>query len=324
MTGFSLRNSEHGGLNGWLEAALFVVAISALTVVYAIAQQAGAHTVVFILYAMGFAALGMLLIAGLGERPLAVALAGQSLIFGFSTVLLEAVYYLLLGIMSPAETSLSLRLSVPVSLTIGWLFFARVMTGRLWLGCLIIIAAVVPILFWVDADQRGYAVFLALLCSLVVSIKTFASEFHPANRAARGVVGKLRVTGLVVLSTTLIGAFAVAVLMVLAGAGVFEAGRALPVLEDFWHPATIITAIVLGAPVFVAMTYLTFSSVVKIGTESFLATSAFTPFCVLAIESLAAAVGLLKVQAFDWALLPYIGLGIAGVMIVVHARHRMA
>ncbi len=323
MSGFSFRDHVRGGLNGWLEAALFVLAISTLTVVYAVAQQAGAHTVVFILYAMGFAAAGMLAIAGLGERPTAVALAANSLIFGLSTVLLETFYFLLLGIMSPAETSLSLRLSVPVSLVIGWLFFEREMSGRLWIGSAIITAAVVPILFWVDAKQLLPAVVLVVMCSLAVSIKTFASEFHPANRAARGVIGKLRVTGLVVLSTTLVGALVVVPLVVLKEVGVLAQVAALPSFAEFGRPATILTAIVLGAPVFIAMTYLTFSSVVKIGTESFLATSAFTPFCVLAIESVAVAAGLLSAQAFDLGLLPYIGLGILGVLIVVHARHTM-
>lgn len=71
----TFRDERSGGLNGWTEAGLFVLAISALTVIYAIAQQAGAHIVVFILYAMGFAAAGMLAITGLGKRPLEIALA---------------------------------------------------------------------------------------------------------------------------------------------------------------------------------------------------------------------------------------------------------
>jgi drug/metabolite transporter (DMT)-like permease len=316
-----LTDDERGGLNGWVEAGLFVLAISALTVVYAIAQQAGAHIVVFILYAMGFAAAGMLALTGLGEAPLKVAFARESLIFGWSTVLLEAFYFLLLGVLTPAETSLSLRLSVPVSLLVGWLFFRREMTGRLWLGSVIIVAAVVPILMGVDADVRVYAGLLALICSLVVAVKTFASEFHPANRAARNLSDKLRVTGLVVLATSLIGATIVLPLVLLAAAGVIPQGSIIPPVVAFSHVPTLITAIVVGAPVFVAMTYLTFSSVVKIGTESFLATSAFTPFSVLAIEILAAAAGLLTLETFDMRLMPFIALGIIGVLIVVHARH---
>ncbi|MEQ8825115.1 MAG: hypothetical protein RIC14_12155 [Filomicrobium sp.] len=317
-----LRDEERGGLNGWLEAGLFVFAISTLTVVYAVAQHAGAHMVVFILYAMGFAALGMLLISGLGERPVAVALARASLVFGFSTVLLEAFYFLLLAIMTPAETSLSLRLSVPVSIVIGWLFFERGVSRQIWFGSLIITLAALPVVLGVKAGDVIAAVLLAGLCSIFVAVKTFASEFNSANRAARGVVGKLRVTGLVVLSTTLIGAAVVMPLVALKEVGVSGLPAFLPAVSEFWKPATLITAIVLGAPVFVAMTYLTFSSVVKIGTESFLATSAFTPFAVLAIEGIAVSAGLLRQEAFDWGLLPYIAVGIVGVLIVVRARHR--
>ncbi|MBU2580460.1 MAG: hypothetical protein KJ622_01905 [Alphaproteobacteria bacterium] len=319
---FTLRDDLRGGLNGWVEAGLFVFAISALTVVYAIAQHQGAHIVVFILFAMGFAAAAMLIITGPGERALQVAFARQSLAFGFSTVMLEAFYFLLLGFLSPAETSLALRLSVPVSLVLGWLFYARSMSRRLWLGNAIIVAAVVPVLWNVAPHQRTAAIVLALICSLIVSVKTFASEFHPANRAARSIHDKLRVTGLVVASTTLIGATAIFPLVFLSELGVYQPTALIPPLAAFWHTPTLVTAILLGAPVFVAMTYLTFSSVVKIGTESFLATSAFTPFSVLAIEALAAAFGLLDVTAFDTGLIPFIAIGIVGVLVVVHARHR--
>lgn len=319
---FTLRDENRGGLNGWLEAGLFVLAISALTVIYAIAQEAGAHIVVFILYAMGFAAAGMLVLTGPGEQPLKVAFAPQSLAFGFSTVLLEACYFVLLGVLSPAETSLSLRLAVPVSLVLGWMFFDRVMTTRIWFGSAIIIAAVVPILWNVTPEDRAFAILLAIVCSLIVAVKTFASEFHPENRAARTIADKLRVTGLVVASTTLIGASLLLPLVPMTALGALPPSPLIPAPSDFWHLPTLVTAIVLGAPVFIAMTYLTFSSVVKIGTESFLATSAFTPFSVLAIEMAAAACGLLTVTAFDTALVPFIGLGIVGVLIVVHARHQ--
>jgi hypothetical protein len=316
------RDERRSGLNGWVEAGLFVLAISVLTVIYAIAQQAGAHIVVFILYAMGFAAAGMLLITGAGERALEIATARQSLTFGLTTVLLEAFYFQLLSVLSPAETSLALRLSVPVSLIVGWLFFSREMSRPLWIGSAIITAAVAPILIDVAPGDRPLAVNLALICSFIVTFKTFASEFHPANRAARSVKDKLRVTGLVVLATTLMGAAILLPLVLSSAAGLVPDSALIPKPSQFLHVPTLITAIVLGAPVFVAMTYLTFSSVVKIGTESFLATSAFTPFSVLAIETVAASFGLIRANNFDVTLLPLIGLGIVGVLIVVRARHR--
>lgn len=318
------HDTTHGGLNGWIEAGLFVIAISALTVLYAIAQQAGANTLVFTFYTMAAAAAGMLAITGLGADAKAVIAARQSWVFGTATVGLEALYFFLLGILTAAEASLALRLAVPVSLFVGWLFFARVMTGKILIGAGIIVAAVVPILWGLDAARALPASLLTIACALVVSVKTFASEFHPWNRQARTPLEKLRVTGLVVLATTMIAAVALISVVALTAAGLIPQSPVIPEPAAFWHVPTLVTALLCGAPVFIAMTYLTFSSVVKIGTESFLGTSAFTPFAALGLEMLAAQFGLLTVTAYDWQLIPLIILGIVGILIIIRDRHKLA
>jgi len=315
------HDAEHGGLNGWLEAGLFVIAISALTVLYAVAQQAGAHTLVFTFYAMAAAAAGMLAITGLGTDPWAVLKARQSWLFGASTVGLEALYFMLLGIISAAEASLALRLAVPASLLLGWLLYGRTMTGRIVLGAAIIIAAVIPVLWGLDTARAIPATLLALACALVVSIKTFASEFHPWNRNARTPLEKLRVTGLVVLATTIVAAAVLILAVLLAATGVIPKSPLVPEPAAFWHVPTLITALLCGAPVFIAMTYLTFSSVVKIGTESFLGTSAFTPFAALGLEVLAARLGLVTPAPYEWQLVPLILLGVVGIAIIIRDRH---
>lgn len=314
----------HGGLNGWIEAGLFVIAISALTVLYAVAQQAGANTLVFTFYAMATAAAGMLAITGLGTGPKAIVMARQSWIYGTATVGLEALYFVLLGVLSPAEASLALRLAVPASLLVGWLFFARLMTWQILLGAAIIVAGVVPILWSLDDARALPATVLALACALVVSVKTFASEFHPWNRQARTPLDKLRVTGLVVLATTMIAAAALICLVLMAGAGLIANSPIIPDFAAFWHVPTLITALLCGAPVFIAMTYLTFSSVVKIGTESFLGTSAFTPLAALALEMMAAQLGLITATPYDWHLVPLIALGIVGILIIIRDKHNSA
>lgn len=318
------HDTTHGGLNGWIEAGLFVIAISALTVLYATAQQAGANTLVFTFYAMAAAAAGMLAITGLGADAKAIIMARQSWVFGTATVGLEALYFVLLGILSPAEASLALRVAVPASLLVGWLFFARIMTARILLGAGIIVAAVVPILWGLDAIRALPATVLTIACALVVSVKTFASEFHPWNRQARTPLDKLRVTGLVVLATTIVAAVALISVVALAAAGLVPQSSMIPEPAAFWHVPTLVIALLCGAPVFIAMTYLTFSSVVKIGTESFLGTSAFTPFAALGLEMLAAQFGLLATTPYDWDLIPLIVLGILGIGIIIRDRHKLA
>lgn len=308
--------------SGWLEAGLFVLAISTLNVVYAIANHFGADVTAFILYATAFAAIGMLCVTGLGDDWRAVLAARQSWLFGAATVAMEGFYYLLVAATTPAEGALLLRLSVPASILVGGLLFSRTVTPMMLIGCGVILAGVVPVYFGVPADALTAAIALSVACALIVATKTFASEFHPWNRAAKSIRERLRVTGLVVLATGVLGSLVLALAVALNEAGMLPATGLVPPLSAFIDPTTIAFAVLLGAPVIFAVNYLTFAAVVKIGTESFLATSAFTPFTTLALQLAAVAAGLMVAPAFEWWLVPLVVIGIVGVMIVIRARHR--
>jgi len=308
------------GLNGWVEAGLFVVALSVLNIVYALAHQAGVNAIVFVLYATAFAGVGMLFLTGFGRESMSVLRSAQSWVYGLASVAMEGFYFLLLSTVSPAEASLTVRLTIPVSLMLGWFLFSRHISRKTLVGALVVIAAILPVFGFLPEQIRFQAFVLALTCAFVASIKTFASEFHPQNRAAETVMDKLRVTGLVVLATTIVGAIILVPLSLLSGSGVIPQFVVIPSLSAYWHGPTLLTAIGLGAPVLCAMNYLTFSSSVKITTENFLALSAFTPLGALVAQILAAWFGIIAVAPFDPWLLVLIALGIVGMMIVIRGR----
>jgi len=305
---------------GWIEAIAFVLVIATLNVVYAIAQQAGAHVSVFVLYATGFAAIGMLAISGLGEDWLAVMTARESWVFGGLTIAMEAFYFLLLGVVTPAEASLTVRLSVPASLLAGWLLFCRGMNTNTFVGGSIVVLAVIPIFLAIEPADQLAAVLLAIACSAIVAFKTFASEFHPWNQAAETIIEKLRVTGLVVVATALAGFALIIPSVGLVELGLMPPNGLIPEAAAFVHGPTLLLAIVLGAPLLLAMNYLTFSSVVKISTENFLAMSAFAPLGALLAQTIAKDAGMLEATTLGWWLLPVIALGIVGVLIVIRSR----
>ncbi|MGD9667692.1 MAG: hypothetical protein AB7U75_01395 [Hyphomicrobiaceae bacterium] len=304
---------------GWIEAAAFVIAVSVLNVLYAYAVAKGANVIVFVLYALIGASAVMVMTSGIGRDAWAIMKAPQSWIYGTASVALEAIYFLLVGLISPAEASLTARLSVPASLAIGWWIFSARISFRQVAGGLIVMAAVVPVLAWVSPDKRGMAVLFGVLCALAVAVKTFASEYHPWNRAAETIMEKIRVTGLVVLATTVLGLAATGLAMMAAGLGMTNLGAVVPPLAAFAHGPTILLAIVFGTAILTAMTFLQFSSVVKIGTANFLAMSAFAPLTAYALQTLAAWAGLIVVPAFDLAMLVPILVGIGGVLLIVEA-----
>lgn len=317
ITPGSRHDPRPPGLNGWIEAALFVVAVSALNVLYAYAVANGAHVVVFILYAMIGTSLLMLWMSGVGTDAFAVMTVPQSWIFGISSVALEGVYFMLVSLVSPAEASLTARLSVPASLLIGWLFFASRLTRRQFAGGLVVIAAVLPIFFAVPEERRGSVILLGIATALIVAIKTFSSEFHPWNRHAASISEKVRVTGLVVLATTLLASAATLALVAAAAVGSAYAAAIAPPPAAFLHVPTLLLAGLFGTAVLTAMSYLTFSSVVKIGTPAFLATSAVTPLTTYALQTLFAAAGIITVPSFELSILLPILAGIAGVLLIV-------
>lgn len=317
MTDATQKPTQHTGLNGWVEAGLFVVTISVLNIVYTAASQLGVPVTVFITYAMASAAVGMLAWTGLGDDWRAVIAAPPSWIFGLTAVGLEGTYFLLLAFMAPAEATLTVRLTVPISCVIGWWFFNRQFGPLMALGSVIIIAAVIPIFTDLPSKAVWPAVVLGTACSAIVSIKTFASEFHPWNRRADTIREKMRVTGLVVLTASIVLGVTVAALRLATDVGLMHAADIIPAWSAFADFNALWLGLLVGAPLLIAMNYLTFSSVVKIRTENFLATSALTPLVAWVTQVAAEAAGLINTTAMGWTLLPLTALGLIGVLFVV-------
>ncbi len=309
-------------ISGWIEAGLYVLAIAVISVLYAMANEMGAHVVVFVLYSLLVSAAGMLAFTGLGAEPIRIMLAPQSWIVGIGTILLEGAYCLMLVTISPAEGNLLVRLSIPIALIVGWLWFGRMPATGIWIGAAIISAGVGVLALTLDPATQGLGVLYGLLSATMVGARGFAAEFHPWNRAARNVVEKMRVTGLVVLVTALTSLIVVGFGTALVGQGILARSELVPAPADLWHLPAILMALLVGGAVFTAMSYLQFSAVVKIRTENFIATGAFMPIATLLVQSLAAAAGLITVSAFDWRLLPGMLIVVVGVMVLIRSRRK--
>ncbi len=322
------KNAPQGApsavISGWIEAGLYVLAIAILSVVYAIANAAGAHAIVFILYSMVIAAIGLLLVTGLGEGWKRVVLHPLSWLVGASTIGLEITFCLTVGKIAPAESSLIVRSAIPFSILAGWTFFGRRPSRLAWVGFVIVLAGLGILVGILDLQRQSMGLVYGLLTGLLIVSRSFSGEFHPWNRSARTVHEKLRITGLIVLVTAVFGLVLAATTAALVAAGHINPSEAVPAPADFRHLPTFGLALVVGGALFTAMNYLQFSSVVKIQTENFIATSAFMPLVTFALQEMAATLGVLTPSPFDWRLLPAMALVIAGVIAVIIGNRRVA
>jgi drug/metabolite transporter (DMT)-like permease len=308
--------------SGWLEACCFVLALTALNLAYGAGHSLGVHPVAFIACAMLFAAMALLAITGPGEDWGAIVRHPLSWVVGFGIIGMEAAYYMLLRFVTPADGSLLIRLNLPFSVLVGWLLLRRPVNGATVTGIAFVLFAVVWFLGGIDPTVQVTAMMLALTCALISVTRNFSAEFHPHNRAATTVFEKMRITGLMLMVTSFTGTCVVALAMILTAFRVLPPMAAIPPPEAFLELPTIALGALMGLLVLTAMQYFGFSSVVKIGTENFIAANSFVPLTTLAAQQAAVSLGWLAVALPDWRFFVTLAAILIGVAIYIAGARR--
>jgi hypothetical protein len=309
-------------VSGWVEAGLYTLAIGVLSVSYVVGQQLGVHPIAFILYAMLVSAAALLTVTGFGAEAVRIMLAPQSWLVGAGIILIEIAYYILLDYVAPAHGSLLVRLAIPLSVLAGWALFARRPPRLVAIGAVVVFLGIAPLIFAIDAEHRAAGAAAGIAAAAFSTLRSFAAEFHPWNRRAGTVMEKLRITGLVVLVTSLASLTLAAAIALLIGAGLVAPFRMMPTAAEMLHLPTILLAVLVGSVILTSMAVLSFSAVVKITTENLMAVHAFTPLMTLLVQIAATAAGLIPAYAFEPALLPAMGVVIAGVLLIFAAARR--
>jgi len=321
--GTGQTSARTAGLNGWIEAAFFSLALAVLNVSYGLGQQWGVHPVALLFWAMPTAAAVLLIASGLGPDWRAILRHPLSLVVGGGIIAMEAVYYLLLGFVNPTDGSILVRLSVPIAITLGYLIAGR-RPGRLAVaGGLVTLATILWYTAHLDSAAPLVALTLGCVCGFIMSGRSFAAEHHPWNRAAHTIQAKMRVTGLVLGLASTVGITLLFAAMAAAGTHVVAAPPWLPQPHHLVDGSAVLLGLFVGTLVLTAMQYLGFSVVLKLGSERFIATGALTPVTTLIVQSMVVAVGWLQPFAFEWGVLPAIAGLILGVILIIASRPRL-
>lgn len=292
--------------SGWIEAICYVWVIAALNITYAVGIALGVHPTAFLVEGFLVASICLLAIAGPGKGAWRVVLVPQTWAYGACTILCEIFYYLMMVYIPPADASIFVRLNVPVSIAIGWLFLGRRVGGLRLAASIAILLALAFTTWWFPVTQQAGFIGATVATAITMSSRNFFAEFHPWNRAARSVIEKMRVVGLVVLVTSVCGLMALVVMSQLVSQGLAPPTRALPSIQQMLHGPTVLLALVLGCVIITAMQYLMFSAVVKITSENFFALLVLTPFATLLLQEVMGRLGLPGVSAGGWYILPFL------------------
>ena len=307
--------------SGWIEAVFFALMLAVLNVSYGIGQQQGVMPVALLFWAMPAAALSLLAFGGFGPDWRRIMAHPLSLVVGGGIIAMEAVYYVLLGLVTPTDGSVLVRLGVPIAILMGWLSGRRPSLLTAFGGMVILgtVAWYTPLML---TAAPLASVALGAACGFIMSGRSFAAEHHPWNRNARTILEKMRVTGLVLLFASLCGAVLLGLAMAAVHAGHLPPVAWVPTPARLFEPAAIVVGLFVGVLVLTVMQYLAFSVVLKLGAERFIATTALIPLTTLALQEAIVALGLFPPVPLDWRLAPAMAGIVAGVALVIAGGRR--
>ena len=309
-------------ISGWIEAAAYVLTIGALSVTYAFGHSIGAHPIAFILYAMLASAIAMLAYTGFGKDAVAIMLHPKSWIVGAAIILIEVFFYVAIGYVSPAHSTIVVRVSIPLAMLAGAMFFGRRPPVAVVCGALVIVAILGAVVVQTDGAVRWPMTLAAILAGFFMVVRGFASEFHPWNRAAQTVHEKIRVTGLVVLVTSIMSLVLAAAATGLIALGLQPRIALVPTFAELTHGPTALLGCGVGGVILTLMAYLNFSCVVKITTENFTAMMAFTPVATWLMQSIGTTAGIVRIAPLaDWLIMAMAGL-VGSVLVIFWAGRR--
>ena len=318
----SLHQSSPSSGRGWLEATGCVTCIGALSLLYAVGHTLGAHPIAFILYAVLVSAVMTLLALGPGPNARAIIFHPLSWVVGLGIILLEVFYFQTLTYVTPVQGSVILRIATPIAMIAGWLFFRRRPTPSMVIGGIAILGAIAFVIAWTTPDVRWPMAVSGTIAAGFLTMRGFAAEFHPWNRNAQTVAEKLRVTGLIILVTSISSLVLVSIAAVGVAAGALPSTGLIPTVSQMLHAPTFLLGGLAGGAIFTFMMYLNFSSVVKITTENLTAMMAFAPLTAWFFQAIADAFGWIKAPAPDLPVVAAIMVCIVAVLLIIWSSLR--
>jgi drug/metabolite transporter (DMT)-like permease len=312
-----IKSAAGRDISGWLEGLAFVSTVAVINLMYGFAARAGVHPIVFIVYSLAFAGIGLLAASGGFAGAIAVARRPPTWLVGIAIIGMEAGFFLAFTMLVAAEASVLVRLSIPLSLIAGWLLIGRRPTGLAATGGLLVLAIVAVFAVKLDGAGKTMGVLAAAAAALFNTLLTFASELHPDNRAAVGVRAKLQATGAIILATAVAALVLLAALVSVVATGLLARTALLPTPAELAHPQAIGLALAMGGLCFTTMYVMAFSATVKIGGEGFIAVGSLAPVATLLLEQTVSRLGLIPAVPFDWPMVPVLAGVVAGVLLII-------
>ncbi|MDF1793000.1 MAG: EamA family transporter [Thalassobaculaceae bacterium] len=252
----------------------------------------------------------LLAIGRQGRLSLASLKRPTTWLLGLLRVLSAALFTAVLVWVSAMEAGVLAAVNVPMVAVAVWLVFGRRPARREWIGHMVVLAAIVPLVLTLEGGFANPAVVLMLLNEVCLVAGTLLAERHPDN-SGTDPGARARFTGAVLLVTA--GLFLVLRVVEDGGVGTID-----------WSPPLVISAVLVGVVLRGPSMFLTFWSTRLIGAQNYTACCTALPVIGMGLEQAAYHLGLIDISRFRPETVLLTAGVVAGTLIVVAARVRVS
>ena len=266
--------------------AMLTTSIEVVSTRYAMLEW-GVKPTIFILIALFISAFVQINLAGYAPGAWFVRSLRQThtWVYTLCQVVMNICGLFVLYYITTTEAFFLQRFSIIAAVAMAWIFLNRHPRRRDWPAIALIMAALGYILGNLDPDSIPIVSVLLLVAGFCNAGRTIVSETHPTYLQAGNILNRLRVTGIILLLTSLsmIGIMLLAALAKPHLAS-WPLAHLLPDLANFRHGPTFVFALFIGIVFLPLDIYANFRAAALLNTERLLMTKAALPFTVLALE----------------------------------------
>ncbi len=233
------------------------------------------NPVVYSCAAFSSCALILLMLGGSGTLAKETMRSIDTWTYGIVLMLSYIIGMILYAYVTSTELTMLQKISVGMSLFGSWFFIGRAPDRYQIIGTIIITVGVLVVAADIEGPNRGLIYFLSILYGLAQVARVFVAELHRPHAKAASLIAsdpraRARVIGFVMLVVS-------SLFLVLAALVAFAQEsnsepfiHGLPMLEDFMHPASILSGMLVGILLIAPLRLLEFSSSNIIKAENFM------------------------------------------------------
>ncbi len=268
-----------------------------------VAVEYGVNPVIFSISSLFAASIFLIIAGGPGKLGIATLKNIYSWAYGFFEVLITISVMFLFVYVSSTATSILTQVSVVMICILSFIIFKRRIFLTDIIGSIVILCGIAQVIMNTDQEIMLTVTMITLLSATLVSLRAIITEAHPLSSKAEGIKQRCRVTGYVVLVSSVFFMILFTALSYIkqqyGGDNyiITNIFKTVPNQSDFFDSNSVLAGVIFGILILSLIRYFYFYATKVANSDNLLIFGALTPVITFLFEKIFIACDLLPEHA---------------------------